>query len=238
MIIPAGFPDETESTKHMFSNERRCRQQWHPALRWQRPYRAGDILKASKPRRIRRDPDTTRTLILDTTERIMVDEGYAAVTSRRVAQELGINGATVHYYYPTTDDLFIALHKRMTERQLAEFGQVLAAEDPLEALWKFQSGWAQSALGVEFLALANHRKSIRDVLAGTTDDARDAQARALVPVSSHSVVDPEILPPIALTTILVAIARTLANEERVGITRGHKEVRAFVEWALSNLARP
>jgi AcrR family transcriptional regulator len=195
-------------------------------------------LKESKPKRIRRDPETTRTLILDTTERIMVDEGYAAVTSRRVAQELGINGATVHYYYPTTDDLFIALHKRMTERQLAEFEQVMAAGDPLVALWKFQSGWAQSALGVEFLALANHRKTIRDVLAGATDEARDVQAQAFTRLSSHSAIDPEILPPIALTTILVAIARTLANEERVGITRGHQEVRAFVEWALSKLGQP
>ena len=202
-----------------------------------RPSWAGDTLDVSKPKRIRRDPDTTRKLILDVTERIMVDEGYAAVTSRRVAQELGINGATVHYYYSTTDDLFIALHKRMTERQLAESEQVLAAEDPLRALWEFQSGWAQSALGVEFLALANHRKAIRDVLAGTTNEARDAQTRALGRISSRSAIDPEILPPIALTTILVAIARTLANEERVGITRGHQEVRKFVEWALANLGR-
>lgn len=189
----------------------------------------------SKPKRIRRDPDTTRTLILDTAERLMIDEGYAAVTSRRVAQELGINGATVHYYYPTTDDLFITLHKRMTERQLSEFGNVLAAEDPLGALWKFQSSWTQSALGVEFLALANHRKSIRDVLADTTDAARDVQTRALERIASQSAIDPAVLPPIALTTILVAITRTLANEERVGITRGHQEVRAFVEWALAHL---
>lgn len=189
----------------------------------------------SKPKRIRRDPDTTRALILDTTERLMIDEGYAAVTSRRVAQELGINGATVHYYYPTTDDLFIALHKRMTERQLSEFEHVMAEKDPLEALWKFQSGGAQSALGVEFLALANHRKSIRGVLADTTDKARDIQSRALERISSQSVIGPVPLPPIALTTILVAIARTLTNEERVGITQGHQEVRAFVEWALANL---
>lgn len=202
-----------------------------------RPSCAGDTLEVSKPTRIRRDPDTTRKLILDTTERIMVEEGYAAVTSRRVAQELGINGATVHYYYPTTNDLFIALHKRMTERQIAESEQVLAAEEPLRALWEFQSGWTQSALGVEFLALANHRKNIREVLAGTTNEARDTQTRALDRISSRSAIDPEILPPIALTTILVAIARTLSNEERVGITRGHEEVRRFVEWTLTNFGR-
>lgn len=192
----------------------------------------------NKPKRIRRDPETTRALILDATERVMVDEGYAAVSSRRIAQELGINGATVHYYYPTTDDMFIALHERMTERQLAGFEHVLAAEDPLTALWDFQSGWAQSALGVEFLGLANHRKSIREVLARTTDAAREAQSLALARIAGQSAIDPAILPPIALATILVAVARTLTNEERVGITRGHPEVRAFVEWALTRLASP
>jgi AcrR family transcriptional regulator len=174
---------------------------------------------------------------MDTAERVMVDEGYAAVSSRRVAQELGINAATVHYYYPTTDDLFIALHQRMTERQLSEFEQVLTADKPLEALWTFQSGWAKSALGVEFLALANHRKSIRDVLAAATDKARLAQSDALAGMPANSVFGPDILPPVALTTMLVAIARTLANEERVGINQGHREVRRFVEWALAHLRK-
>lgn len=184
-------------------------------------------------KRIRRDPDTTRALILDTTERLMVEEGYAAVTSRRVGQELGINGATVHYYYPTTDDLFIALHQRMTARQLAALEDVASAPDPVAALWTLQSGWAQSALGVEFLALANHRKSIREVIAATTNQARDAQTRALNGASTAAALAEE-LPPVGLVTILTAVARTLANEERVGITRGHTEVLGFVERLLKN----
>ena len=176
--------------------------------------------------------------ILDATERVMVEEGYAAVSSRRIAQDLGLNSATIHYYYPMTDDLFIALHRRMTERQIVELDAVLAANNPLEALWKFQSGWGQSALGVEFIALANHRKSIRQVLADVTDDARDVQARALERAVGSMSIDPVLLPPIALTTIVVAIARALANEERVGITHGHKEVRAVVDWALTQLLKP
>lgn len=187
-------------------------------------------------KRVRRDPETTRRLILDATEKLMVEEGYAAVSSRRVAQELGLNAATVHYYYPTTDDLFIALHRRMTDRQLEDLGQVLAAGDPLEAFWNFQSGWAQTALGVEFLALSNHRKSIRDVLAGSTDDARAAQTERLDAALRKTACDPAVLPPVALATILVAIGRLLANEERVGITRGHEEVRTVVDWALKRLS--
>lgn len=188
-------------------------------------------------KRIRRDPETTRKLILDATETLMVDEGYAAVSSRRVAQELGLNAATVHYYYSTTDDLFVALHRRMTDRQLAALDAVLASGDPLEAFWTFQSGWSQTALGVEFLALANHRKAIRDTLADFTRDARRSQAERLKAAIGELSVDPAVLPPVALTTILIAIGRLLANEERVGITEGHAEVRAVTEWALANLRK-
>lgn len=188
-------------------------------------------------KRIRRDPETTRKLILDATEKLMVEEGYAAVSSRRVAQELGLNAATVHYYYPTTDDLFIALHRRMTESQVEQLETVLSSTDPLEAFWGFQSGWSQTALGVEFLALSNHRKAIRDRLAGFTSGARQVQTQRLTEAIGELSVDPAVLPPVALTTILVAIGRLLANEERVGITEGHAEVRAFTEWALKTLKR-
>jgi TetR/AcrR family transcriptional regulator, regulator of autoinduction and epiphytic fitness len=194
-----------------------------------------EVLPGPK-KRIRRDPETTRGLILDTAERIMVEEGYAAVSSRRIAQELGLNAATVHYYYPTTDDVFIALHRRMTDRQLAELERALAADDPLQAFWDFQSGWGQTALGVELVALANHRNGIRDPLALSTDLARDAQAGLLQRALGGLQADSTVLPPIALATILVAIGRLLVNEERVGITRGHQETRAFVSWALNKLA--
>jgi AcrR family transcriptional regulator len=192
-------------------------------------------VSAEVRKRIRRDPETTRRLILDATETLMVEEGYAAVSSRRVAQALHLNAATIHYYFPTTDDLFVALHRRMTDRQLDELGEALASEDPLKAFWTFQSGWAQTALGVEFLALSNHRKAIRAMLAQSTNGAREAQAERLMEAIGPLSVDPAVLPPIALQTVLVAVGRLLANEERVGITSGHKEVRDFVDWALKTL---
>lgn len=110
-----------------------------------------------------------------------------------------------------------------------------AADNPLKALWDFQSTWDHTALGAEFLALSNHRKSLKPMLASVTDEARDAQARALERIAGGIGIDPTILPPVALATILVSVARTLANEERVGIAHGHEEVRNFVEWALRRM---
>lgn len=184
-------------------------------------------------KRVRRDPETTRGLILDMTERLMVEEGYASVSSRRIAQELGLNAATIHYYYPTTDALFVALHQRMTDRQQEELARVLAAEDPLQAFWQFQSGWSKTALGVEFLALANHRKAIAETLAAATARARAAGDRALHGALGGITLAGEPVPPPALAAMLIAVGRLLANEERVGISHGHAEVRHLVERILA-----
>ena len=189
-------------------------------------------MEAVRAKRVRRDPDTTRKLILDATEELMVEDGYAAVSSRRIAQAIGINPATIHYYYPTTDDLFVALHRRMTDQQNAGMEAVLAADDPLNALWEFQSGWKQTALGVEFLALSNHRKNIQAVLAEATNTARIQLASALERGVGEALGGSIDVAPIALATMILAVARTLANEERVGITQGHREVREFVEKVL------
>ncbi|WCT74429.1 TetR/AcrR family transcriptional regulator [Sphingomonas naphthae] len=187
-------------------------------------------------KRVRRDPETARQLILDATEQLMVDEGYAAVSSRRVAKAVGINSALVHYYFPTADDLFIALHRRMTERHSAKLADLATAEDPLRALWQFQTHWAQTTLGVEFIALANHRKAIRAEIAERTEQARAVQAEALARSLARD--GPIPCPPLGMATLLVAISRTLANEEAIGITSGHAEVRAMVEWAMAHLPPP
>jgi AcrR family transcriptional regulator len=194
--------------------------------------RASDPAPA-RTRRIRRDPDTTRALILDAAERLMVEEGYASVSSRRVAHDIGLNAATVHYYYPATDDLFVALHRRMTDRQVAELEAVLAAEKPLEAFWALQSGEGQSALGVEFLALANHRKALARVFAQSTDAARRSFAARLATASGGALDADEAL---ALVTALTAIGRLLANEARVGLGAGHAEVRRLVADLLHRAA--
>ncbi|MGE4338248.1 MAG: TetR/AcrR family transcriptional regulator, partial [Pigmentiphaga sp.] len=149
--------------------------------------------------------------------------------------EIGVNAATIHYYYPATDDLFIALHARMTERSTADLDAILAARDPLRALWEFQSNWAHSALGVEFIALSNHRKSLQPVLAEATGRARALQEAAVRRMTDTAPALPDAVSPLALTTILVAVSRTLANEERVGITTGHDDVRQAVEWVLATL---
>lgn len=189
----------------------------------------------AKAKRVRREPEVAKGLILDATEQLMLAEGYAAVTTRAVAKCAGLAPGLVHYYYPSTDDLFVAAYRRTTQRNLEELTRALEAADPLQELWRLQTEAPPMALAVEFMALANHRKMIKAEIARYADHARDLQAAAVARVLRDAPVDADVCPPICLTTLVASVARTLIMEHSVGITNGHTETRRFMQWALERL---
>src|ERR1700758_5191902 len=81
------------------------------------------------------ESSSTRDAILDATEAIMVEEGYPAVTSRRVAERAGLKSQLVHYHFGTMDDLFVAVYERSEREFLRRHLQAVSADNPLRALW-------------------------------------------------------------------------------------------------------
>jgi AcrR family transcriptional regulator len=105
----------------------------------------------------------------------MLLEGYAAATSRRVAAKAGVRPALAHSYIPTVDDLFPAVFGRGAEANLERQRKALLSARPLRALWELSSDREGTALLLEFMALANHRKEIRSEIAVYAQPFREAQ---------------------------------------------------------------
>ena len=100
-----------------------------------------------------------------TRPRLLLEEGYAAVTSRRVAARAGLKPQLVHYYFRTMDDLFLEVFRRRAEENLARFDEAIAADGSLRNLWQLNVDPRGAAFTMEFVALANHRKAIRAEIA-------------------------------------------------------------------------
>jgi len=189
-------------------------------------------------RKAKADDGGTRRRLLDATAQIMHDEGYAAATSRRVAAKAGIRQPLVHYYFPTMDDLFLAVLRAGADVALDQMRAALTDNNPLRALWVLNSDPRRSVLNTEFMALANHRKAIGVELRAYAERVRDMETAAVTLVLRAHRVDLNAYPPVVISMLIAQIARSLCNEDAVGVTLGHDEMRRFVERQIDALAKP
>lgn len=189
-------------------------------------------------RRVGTEQSATHGLILDTTERLMLEEGYAAVSTRRVAAEAGLKPPLVHYYFPTTDDLLLACYRRAADRSIERTAEALSGERPLHALWALSIDPGRTALALEFMALANHRKVIRTEIARYAERLRQMQAEMIARLSvSEQPLGGEAT-PFAIAAIMVGVARALVMEEGLGVLAGHADAKAAVEAWLDRVEPP
>jgi AcrR family transcriptional regulator len=176
-----------------------------------------------------------RDKLIEATARIMRAEGYAAASSRRVAAEAGVKQALVYYYFPTMDDLFVAVLRAGADAALTRMRALLTDDDPLQALWLMNGDPALTTLNAEFMALANHRKAIGAELKAYAERVRDIETAAVTMVLRAGGVDLEEYPPVAISMLIAQTARSLCNESAVGVMQGHDELRAFVERQMNLL---
>jgi AcrR family transcriptional regulator len=184
------------------------------------------------------DNPSTRDALLEATQRIMLEEGYAAVSTRRVASEAGTDKALVHYYFGTMDDLFIAVFRRNAERGAARLRDALASPQPLWSVWDAMYDHSSTALMTEFIALANHRKAVKAVMVENSQKFRRIQLDGLADVLASYGLDLQEWPPAALINLLSGISRYLRTDEAFGIALGHNETVELVERHIRTLEGP
>jgi AcrR family transcriptional regulator len=185
--------------------------------------------------RRRLDAEASRSLILDAAERLMRQEGYGAVNTRTVAAEAGVKPPLVHYHFATTDNLLLAFYNRSAARSEALLAQAIAAENPLRAIWEYNIDPHRTALAAEFMALANHRDSIRQAMSRNVAKFRTMQATALKTAFENGIYREALLLPGVLIMLISAVGRALVMEQTIGISAEHDPTKAYIEALISDL---
>jgi TetR/AcrR family transcriptional regulator, transcriptional repressor for nem operon len=192
---------------------------------------------AAAPRRVGAETSKTRDALLDCVEKMMLEDGYASVSYRALAAKAGVTPSLVQYYFPSLDEIFLGAIHRYSEQNLAVLAKALEArsDDPLHALWDFSWDEATGALMTEFLALGNHRKSIRSAIAEVTNQVRRIEVEALVrKFGKRARLDGDLsLSAIAL--LVTGIPKFLNLEEGVGVDAAHDEVVTAIEKYLDSI---
>jgi AcrR family transcriptional regulator len=193
------------------------------------------VTSAASPRRIGSEGSKTRALLLDAAELLLLEEGYAAVTSRRVAAQAGLKPQLVHYYFRTMDDLFLAVFRRRAEENVTRAERALATDGSLRALWQLNADPRGARFNIEFVALANHRKAIRTEMARYAERFRAAQLEAVTRALDALGVSDEQLPPMVALLLLTGVSQVLALEEALGVSAGHETTRSFIERTIARM---
>ncbi|BBY82824.1 TetR/AcrR family transcriptional regulator [Mycolicibacterium pulveris] len=186
-------------------------------------------------RRIGAPDAKNRGVLIDAAEQLLLEEGYASVTSRRVAEKAGLKPQLVHYYFRTMEDLFLAVFRRMAEAGLEVLSNALASPQPLWALWRFSTRPEATRLTMEFMGLANHRKALRDEIVYFAERFRDEQNKAIEAALARYGVESNDVPPVVWTMFATSVSQALVVERALGMTTGHAEILKFCEEWLRRL---
>ena len=184
-------------------------------------------------RRIGSEDSKSRLQLLDAAELLLVEEGYAAVTSRRVAARAGLKPQLVHYYFRTMDDLFLAVFRRRADENVARVEKAVAVDPSLRSIWQLNADPRGARFNIEFVALANHRKAIRTEIARYAERFRATQLEAVTTALAALGVTDEELPPIVALLLMTGLTQVMALEDVLGMTAGHDVTRSFVDQKIT-----
>lgn len=188
------------------------------------------------PRRLGREDSATRTRLLDATQQLMVEAGFAAVTSRRIAERVGLTHQSVFYYFGSLDELFIALIHRNGEEFRARLRSTMETDSPIRALWTIACDRESAVIELELKAMSVHNDKVRAAM------AENLQAFRRIAVEHLSARLPDRWagePAVAwaLVTVLEGVGRHLVLDESLAMTEGHSETLAIVDEAIEWVKR-
>ena len=175
---------------------------------------------------------------MDAVEAVMREDGYGALSARSVATKANLKHQLVYYYFETLDDLLVATYERHMDRYLQRSAEAFRSERPLHAFWRVHADPADAALNMEFLAMANHHEAIR---VRTIAFGEKVRLLGLDRLDTLLRQNPAARGPVnayAVTMAITSIGSVLGLEAAIGISGGHKELRAMIEWAIDQLEPP
>ncbi len=165
----------------------------------------------------------------------MREDGYGALTARKVAERAGLKHQLVYYYFKVLDELLIATYERHIDRYLAGIEKAFRSDAPLHAFWRVHANPVDATLNMEFLAMANHNEGIRARTVAFGEEIRKLGLGRLDAIIQRSEIARAPVTAFAVTMAITSVGSVLGLETAIGISGGHEETRALIEWCIDQL---
>jgi TetR/AcrR family transcriptional regulator len=172
--------------------------------------------------------------LLDAAERLLVESGHAAVTTRRLAQEAGVNHGLVHYYFGSIENVLAQVLERFTARLIERQRALYASDAPFLDKWRQAMTYLEAdaryqKIWLELQALAWNRPELQGRIARVTEEWRAVLTEALAKARQEHEIE---LPLPALVALVATFNQGMMLERLIGVGEGHAELLAWIEEAL------
>jgi AcrR family transcriptional regulator len=175
--------------------------------------------------------------LLDAAERLLVDVGYAGITTRRLADEAGVNHGLVHYYFGSNESLLVRALERFTERLISRQRELYAADLAFVEKWRTAMRYLVSEdvtyekVWLELQALAWNNPDLRERLARVNAEWRAVLTEAFAEPHRELKIE---MPLEALVSLVMTFNIGIIVERLGGIETGHEELLDWVDGWLSS----
>ena len=181
----------------------------------------------------------TEQALLDAAERLLVEVGAAGITTRRVAEEAGLNHGLVHYYFGSVEQLLVRVLERFTDRLVERQQQMYAADVPFLEKWRTAMSYLEEdrpyqKIWFELQALAWNRADLGERLAHVHAEWREVLVEAFAPVREELGLE---IPLEALVTLVYAFNEGIMLDRMSGIDQGHRELLDSIDAWLEERTR-
>jgi AcrR family transcriptional regulator len=207
--------------------------------------RRGSSGGRNKPARASESPAgpeiSPREKLLDAAERLLIKVGHAAVTTRLVSQEAGVNHGLVHYYYGSMEELFLAVLERFTGRLIVRQRAMYAADTSFLVKWRKAMGFLEEDLAagypkvlLELEAMGWNRPAMRKRIAAVINEWRKVLTEAFAPaMEQYGIVDGP-LGLEAMVALVMTFNQGIHLERLSDVSQGHAALlRAIDRWLAS-----
>lgn len=171
--------------------------------------------------------------MLDGAEYILREEGHAQLTSRRIAERIGVKQRLVYYYFMTMDDLVVELFRRSSKQTIERLEQASHSKRSLREIWNTNFGTTDARLISEFMALANRIEGLKHEVIRFIEESRQIEVNAIAAALARKGAASGMTPS-SLAMIAGSLALSLSREEQLGIRSGHADLMSTVEQFLSS----
>jgi AcrR family transcriptional regulator len=187
--------------------------------------------------------DATEAL-LDAAERLLVAIGYAAITTRNVAEEAGVNHGLVHYYFGSMDHLLLDVVERFTDRLIERQRAMYAASVPFIEKWRqamrfldddTESGYHK--IWLELQAMGWNDPAVRDRLQAVHKRWMGVLIPAFDAGLAELGVDRRHYPTQSIVSLVVTFNQGIMLERLSGVDSGHRDLLRMVDRVIERQHR-